>query len=328
MEIGKLPNEILKNYIISKIDLKNKDILVGPGVGEDCSVISFGDEVCVLTTDPITAAQNNSGTIGVHICCNDIASAGVKPLGILVTILAPPSAALEDIANIMVEVNDACKLLEVDVLGGHTEVTDAVNRIVLSITAIGKGRRDSFVTTGGAKLNDEIVVTGFAGLEGTAILAKDYSDYLCDKLGETLVVKAQGLLKNISVVKTGLLCAKFGVNAMHDATEGGIIGAIWEVAEASGCGAYIYKCDIPIMEETLEISNALKIDPYKLISSGSMVIATQNGNGLVEFLMANGIEARVVGKIIEKDMILDINGKVEIIAPPESDEIYKVNCTK
>lgn len=326
MEIGKLPNEILKNYIISKINLKNKDILVGPGVGEDCSVIAFGDEVCVLTTDPITAAQNHAGTIGVHICCNDIASAGVKPLGILVTILAPPSASLEDIANIMVEVNAACDVLEIDVLGGHTEVTDGVNRIILSITAIGKGRRDDFVTTGGAQLNNEIVVTGFAGLEGTAILAKDYSDYLCGKLGKELVLRAQGLLKDISVVKTGLLCAKFGINAMHDATEGGIIGAIWEVAEASGYGAYIYKNAIPIMQETLEISAALKIDPYKLISSGSMVIATKDGKGLVEFLLENGIEAKVVGNIIEKDMIINIHGKEETIAPPESDEIYKVSC--
>lgn len=324
MEIGKLPNDLLKKKIISKIDIKNKDILVGPGIGEDCSVIAFGEDVCILTTDPITASQNNAGTIGVHICCNDIASAGVEPLGILVTILAPPSSSIEAIGKVMEEVNEACYELHIDVLGGHTEITDAVNRIIISLTAIGRGKKNKFIRTGGAHLGDDVVVTGFAGLEGTAILSKDYKEYLSEKLNIELIKKAQDLLKNISVVKVGLLAAGYGVSAMHDATEGGIIGAIWEVAEASGHGVYIYKNEIPIMEETIEISKMLHIDPYRLISSGSMIIATKDGKGLCSYLKANGIEGKVVGKITKNDMIINISGKEEKILPPEADEIYKV----
>lgn len=323
MEIGKLSNEALKTNIISKIDIKNPDILVGPNIGEDCAVIAFGDDVCILTTDPITGALNNSGTLGVHICCNDIASAGVKPLGVLVTILAPITSTLEDISKVMEEVNEVCLELEIDVLGGHTEVTDAVNRIVLSITAIGRGKKNAFVTTGGGQLGDDIVVTGYAGLEGTAILAKDYEEYLSSKLTLEVVSLAQGLLKSISVVKAGLLAAEYGVNAMHDATEGGIIGAIWEVAEASGRGVYIYKEDIPIKLETIQICSVLNIDPYRLISSGSMIIATKDGEGLCSYLKTSGIEAKVVGKIIENDMIVNVAGTEEEILPPIGDELYK-----
>lgn len=324
MEIGKIPNDVLKKSIISKINIKNKDVLVGPGIGEDCAVIDFGEDVCVLTTDPITAAASNAGTLGVHICCNDIASAGVRPLGVMVTVLAPPSAELEDIAKVMEEVNEACSELGIDVLGGHTEVTDGVNRLIISITAIGKGRKNEFVTTGGARINDDIVVTGFAGLEGTAILSNDYGDYLRKSLGDNTIDMAQSLLKNISVVKVGLLASSFGVNAMHDATEGGILGAIWEVAEASDLGVYINKKDIPIKKETIEICGALKIDPYKLISSGSMIIAASDGYALSNYLGSHGIDAKVVGKIKESGMIINVNGIEEIISPPESDEIYKV----
>lgn len=324
LDIGKLPNNILKDLIISKIDNKNKDILVGPGIGEDCSIVDFGDMVCVLTTDPITAAQNNAGTLGVNICCNDIASAGVKPLGILVTILAPPTSQLEDLIAIMNEVNAACLELEIDVLGGHTEVTDGVNRIILSITAIGKGKKDAFITTGGAKIGDDIVVTGYAGLEGTAILSKDYYEYLNTKLNKGLLDSAKELLKSISVVEVGLLCGSFGVNAMHDATEGGILGAIWEIAEASGCGVFIDKNEIPIKEETIQICKALNIDPYKLISSGSMIVTCKNGEALCSLLAENKIHAKRVGKITDNDMLIKDNNDVKILLPPETDEIYRV----
>lgn len=324
MEIGKLPNNTLKDSIISTINIKNKDVIIGPGIGEDCTIISFGDNVCVMTTDPVTAAQSNAGTIGVHICCNDIASAGVKPLGIMVTVLVPPSSELKDIESVMKEINQASDDLGIDVLGGHTEVTDAVNRIVLSITAIGKGRINEFVTTGGAKAGDDVIVTGFAGLEGTAILSKDYEAYLISKLGKEIVISAQALLKSLSVVKAGLLCSEYGVNAMHDATEGGIIGAVWEVAEASGLGVCIHKNRIPIKKETIKICSELNINPYRLISSGSMIIARSDGEALCSHLKENGIEAAVIGKFTRKGMTM-VNDEIEEeIMPPEADEIYKV----
>lgn len=324
MQEGKLTNEVLKDLIINKIKRTSKDIIVGPEVGEDCSIIDFGNEVCVLTTDPITAAEEKIGHIGVHICCNDIASAGVRPLGVMVTILAPLNAALEDIGKVMEEVNEACCELQIDVLGGHTEITSAVNRMVLSITAIGKGKKEQVVTTGGAKIGDDIIVTGFAGLEGTGILSKSYYNYLITKLPSSIVESGKDMLKGISVVNTGILAAQFGVNAMHDATEGGVLGAIWEVAEASNNGVYIYEDRIPIKEETNRICSSLSINPYRLISSGCMIITCSNGFGLCELLNKNGISASIVGKITKENKILNSGGKEFIVEPPESDEIYSV----
>lgn len=324
MEIGKLPNAILKDRVISPIRKINKEVLVGPEIGEDCSIVRYGDEVCVITTDPITAAVKNAGSLGVHICCNDIASAGVRPLGVMVTILAPPSSSLEDISRVMEEVNDACGELSIDVLGGHTEVTDAVNRMILSVTAIGKGR--SYITTGGGNPGDDIVVTGFAGLEGTAILASDYEEWLKQRVNEKVLDSAKGLLKSISVVKTGLLAAEFGVSAMHDATEGGVLGAIWETAEASKMGVHIYEEKIPVKHETLEICRVMGLDHMRLISSGSMIIACGDGKGLCRLLKENGIDASVVGKLIPGEKILhSAHGDIEL-CPPESDEIYRAKA--
>jgi hydrogenase maturation factor len=324
MQEGKLTNEILRDIIISKIERRNKDVIVGPEIGEDCSMIDFGDEVCVITTDPVTAAQENMGNIGVHICCNDIASAGVKPLGVMVTILAPLSSSVEDIGQVMREVNEACNELQIDVLGGHTEITSAVNRMVLSITAIGRGKKEQVVTTGGAKIGDDIIVTGFSGTEGTGILSKKYSDYLLTKLPADIIDMGKNMLKSISVVDVGMLAGQFGVNAMHDATEGGILGAIWEVAEASNKGMYIYEECIPIKKETIKICAALNINPYRLISSGCMIITCSNGIGLCNLLSENSISASIVGRITEDNKLMNSGGLEGEVEPPESDEIYNV----
>ena len=325
MLTGKLPNDVLKNIILSKLNNENSNILVGPEVGEDCSILKFGGDVCVLTTDPVTAAIKNAGKIGVTICCNDIASSGVEIIGILVTVLAPPTASISDIESIMKEVNDTCIDLNIAVLGGHTEVTESVNKMILSITAVGRG--NNFIKTGGALLDDDIVVTGAAGIEGTAILAADYYDYLKDLIDKDLLASARNFINDISVVKAGQAACKLGVNAMHDATEGGVLGAIYEVAEASGMGVYIYQDKIPVKVETKEICRIFKINPMRLISSGCMVISCRDGNKIVYGLKNQGIDAAVVGKIIKNDKILNIGGKEYIFEPPAADELFNVNIT-
>jgi hydrogenase maturation factor len=322
MKNGKLPNDILEKYVIAGADKINENIIVGPQVGEDCSIIRMQDKYCVLTTDPITAADINSGRIGVNICCNDVASAGVRPFGILVTILAPSGTEVDRIRNVMEDIRKSCRELSIDILGGHTEITDGVNRMILSITAIGMG--DSYVRTGGAQAGDDVVVTGYAGLEGTAIISRDYFNQLKGMVDEEILLKGQEMLKDISVVKTGLIAAKHGVNSMHDATEGGILGAIWEVADTSEKGVYIYKERIPIAQETIDICNAAGADPYRLISSGCMIITCRDGEGLCRKLESEGINASVVGKITEGNKIVKAGDIEYVLAAPEADEIYSI----
>lgn len=325
MDIGKLPNDILKEIVLNRFKIKNEDVLVGPSLGEDCAAISFGSDVCVLTTDPITAATKNIGELAVNININDIASSGIKPIGILVTLLVPPNKNVDDIKKIIEEINNTCERFGIDVLGGHTEITDAVNRVVVSVTAIGKGKREKFIKTGGAEIGDDVILTGYAGLEGTSIIAHEYENYLKKSLSSDIIEKAKNLLQDISVLKVSQIASEFGVTAMHDVTEGGVLGALWEIAEAAGKGIYIIKENIPILKETIDICKVLNLDPYRLISSGCMVITCKDGVGLCTKLKENGINAEVVGKIIECERIIETNGNIEILNQPYSDEIYKVS---
>jgi len=326
MKIGKLPNDILSSMILSKLQNKRDEVILRPSVGEDCGAVDFGREICIISTDPITGTENRIGKIGVNVALNDLASSGAEPVGLTVTLLIPPDALMQEVENVIDELAEEAAKLCVDIIGGHTEVTDAVTRFVLSITAIGKSIGRNVITTAGAKPGDDLVLTKYAGMEGTSILAIEHEDELTARFGRETVEKAKSLIDCISVIKEGIIAARFGAHAMHDVTEGGILGAVWEMSRASGCGALVYKEKIPVLDETRLICDYFMIDPYRLISSGCMLIACKNGEDLVRELVNNGINAVIIGKMTqEKDVLLSSESGITAIAPPESDELYKIS---
>ncbi|ADK16713.1 MULTISPECIES: AIR synthase family protein [Clostridium] len=322
MKAGKLNWEDLKTIIDENRKVVREDVRIRSGIGEDCSVVNFGDMECVMSTDPITGASVNSGKLAVHINCNDIASCGVEPVGILVTILAPESSSLEDIRRIMEEISEETEKLNVEILGGHTEITRAVNKMVISCTVIGKGKSGEAVATSGAKEGDDILVTKHLCLEGTSIVVNDYEDKLKNILTTEEIKEAKGYIKYISVVKEGILSAKSGVNSMHDITEGGVLGALWEVAKASKVGFKVYKNKMPITKITEKICNKYAVDPLRFISSGSMLITTKDGNKLVKLLKSQNINAYIIGKITREKGILVCDEFEKEVVPPKRDELF------
>lgn len=324
MDLGKISHNLLDQIVISKTGQHRSDILIGPGIGKDCAVIDFGEYVCVLSTDPITGTVSRMGYLGVHVACNDIVTTGAELVGVLVTIMAPPNSVLNDIDKIMEDVETGAKELKIGVLGGHTEVTEAVNQMVLSVTAVGKVKKDKLLQPSRVCVGDDIVVSKTAGLEGTAILAYDKGEILEEYYGADFVEKARGYIDLISVAKEGRIAAEFGANAMHDATEGGVLGALWEMGQAIDKGILVYKESIPVAEETRAIGKLFNINPLRLISSGTMVIISPEGRKLVEELKKNNIDSAVIGSIVDEKGVWMIEGGIKkMVDPPGSDELYR-----
>jgi thiamin-phosphate kinase len=323
MKTGKVPPEILKKSVYPLLGVKRSEVLVHSGFGEDCCVIDFGDYVAVASSDPITGADTEGGYFSVFVACNDIAACGARPIGILITLLLPEGTSENMLFKIMESIDRACREIGIEVLGGHTEVTSAVTRPVISATAIGMAKRGNFVTSAGAKPGDDIIVTKYVGLEGTAILALDFEKYLKEKLPKETIEKAQGLVKSISAIEDGLTATAIGVSAMHDITEGGLLGAIYEITEASGVGAEVYADRIPILPETQVICQVFEIDPLALISSGSMLICTSKGQEVVRALNEKSIPASIIGRVIPSGRFLLKSGEKIPITPPERDELYR-----
>jgi len=312
--------------VIRPLTVKRSEVIIGSGVGEDCGAVQTEPgQVLVMSTDPITGTAIDIGHLAVDITANDLASAGAEPVGILLTVLLPPETTEAELKSIMTEVNASCERLDVSVIGGHTEVTDAVIRPVLSVTGVGKVKRDALITTSGAKPGMDLIATKWIGLEGTSIIAAEKKDELLQKFPADFVERAIGFNSMLSVVQDGLIAAGAGAAAMHDVTEGGIFGALWEMGTASDVGLSVDIEKIPIKQESVEICDYFDIDPYCLISSGSMLIAAWNGLRVVDALENAGIHAAVIGRTDDsKQRVVHYDGQTRYLEPPEADEFHKV----
>lgn len=321
---GKLNFDDLRNIILDSRKVKREEVVIRNDVGEDCSVIDFGEYEGIFSTDPITGASENIGKLAVHINCNDIASSGGEPVALLVTIMAPISSSLEDIKNIMNDISEEAAKLNVEIIGGHTEFTSAVNKLIVSITVIGKSIKGNAISTAGAREGDDIIITKYVALEGSSILANDYEDRLKDILTNEELDQAKNLIDYISVLEEGRVAAKHNVSSMHDITEGGLLGALFEVAAAADKGFVIYEDKVPMLDVTKKIVNEFKIDPLRLISSGSMLITSSEGEKVVEDLEKVGIKGTIIGKVTKSKGILISNGLELEVEEPKRDELFNI----
>ena len=326
MNLGKISETVLKRSVLNQIGHRREEVLVGPGIGEDCSVLSIAeDEVLVLSTDPITGTDQDIGTLAVHITANDIASNGAEVIGIMLTILLPEGTEEAQLRTAMQDMEEVCKKLNIEIVGGHTEVTKAVRQPIITVTGVGKMKRSEMIKTAGARPGQEIVMTKWAGLEGTAIIAAAKEEQLRTKYNQSLLDGAKQLIDFISVVPEARIARECGVTSMHDVTEGGIFGALWEIGAASKVGLEVDLRKILLKQETVEICEFYDINPYMLISSGCMLMITDQANYLVERLKAAGIAAAVIGRITQgNDRIIINEEERRFLEPPKSDELYKV----
>ncbi|MEE1249297.1 MAG: AIR synthase family protein [Lachnospiraceae bacterium] len=326
MKIGKIPENVLKRSVLRQFHTKRDEVLLGAGVGEDCAGIELSeDEVFVVSTDPITGTSKDIGGLSVIVTINDLASAGAEPIGIMLTILLPEQNEEKELKAMVQQVEAECEKFHIQVLGGHTEVTDAVTRPIFSVTGIGKVKKGRIVSTAGVRPGMDIIATKWVGIEGTVILVREREKELLERYSTTFIDRAKDLDAYICVLSEAAVAARSGVSAMHDVTEGGIFGALWEMAEASGVGLEIDLKKIPIRQETVEICEFFGLNPYELISSGCMLMAASDGNYLVRELEKEGIPAVVIGKATEgNDRILLNEEETRFLEPPKTDELYKV----
>lgn len=326
MKIGKLDSDLLKKIVFGHIKHKRDEVLIRPGIGEDCAVLDYGEQVCVVSTDPITGTDSEIGRLAIHISCNDIASSGAEPVGIMLALMLPEGTASEQISEIMRQAGEEAEKLNVEIIGGHTEITNAVVKPVIVSTAIGKYSKGAFAVSKKIKPGDCVLMTKTAGIEGTGIIASDFKGRLAGILTDEEMQEAQEMLNMLSVVREGLIAGRIGVNGMHDITEGGVLGAVWEMCEAAGTGVKIFCEKIPVSDITVKICKFFNIDYLRLISSGCMliIVSPDKKERLISELEKENIAVSEIGEITDKGRYMVKNGIETEICPPESDELYKV----
>jgi len=342
LRIGKLTDEQLESLVLSRLPQLSSKTLSGAGIGADCAWLKTGENLLVTSSDPITAGGSESGTLAIHVSCNDIAACGVAPTGILIVIIAPPSATEEEIVSIVDQASREAGKLGVDIVGGHTEVSDCVNRFVVISTAFGVVEKGSPVPLGHAKPGDKLLITKTAAIEGSFIAANEHSDKLEGKVAPEFIEEAKTYSQLISVVKEGTILGSLAsetssltfegfprscVNLMHDVTEGGVEGAAFEMADFSKVGVTLDKRLVPLTDCSKAICDALELDPYRLISSGALMIASSEPDRVIKALAEEGIRATVIGEFTELGegaKTIGLDGEIRQMPAPSADEIYKI----
>ncbi len=298
LRLGKIPEDVLKRYVLKFVGKKRRDVLLPPRYGEDAGVIAISSDKVVVAVDPITGTRELIGWLSVHINANDVAVCGAEPRWFSSCILLPKDATINDLKIITKQIHNAAKTLGIAVITGHTEVAPYVASPIVVGQMIGVPVTKKIITTSEARPGDYIVMTKTAGIEGTAILANDFEERLRKSgVSNSVINDAKRYYRFISVVKEALWLAKHAaVSAMHDPTEGGIIGGLYELSKASRCGFKVWGELIPVSKTTHEICRALNVDPLKLISSGALLATVKKA----EITVLNKIKAKIIGKMTDK----------------------------
>jgi len=331
LPVGKLPLEHLRSLLMH-LPKQDPRLLVGPQIGEDAAVIDAGDRYLVVATDPITFAADQIGRYAVHINANDVAVMGARPLWFFAVMLLPESRTTPELAEtIMADVRAACEELGVTLGGGHTEITQDLDRPILVGQMLGEVSPKRLVRKTRIAIGDLILLTRSAAIEGTAILAREKSERLRGRVDANLLARAARFLlePGISIVGAALAAANVGeaVHAMHDPTEGGLATGLFELVAPAGLGLQVIRELIPIAPETDAICNTLALDPLKLIASGALLIAVarDSADSVLKAVEAAGVPVVVIGEVraAAEGITIVTNGVVEPVSPPVRDEIAR-----
>ncbi|MBR1929981.1 MAG: hydrogenase maturation factor [Lachnospiraceae bacterium] len=346
MKLGKVSGNVLKRSVWKQIHTRRDEIK--DSAGADCAIFALTDthipdmvscmqESAVSVRDKICTEQKNvsfasAGTFGepvrtmahlIQKCVNNMVISGAEPLAVMITLLLPQETEETELKALMAEADEVCERLSIQIAGGQTRVTKSVNLPFAVVTGYGKLSKKTYGVFKTARPGQDIVLSKWIGLEGTAMLARRGREKLLARYPAYLVEEAIDFDRYLSIVPEAAAAVKSGVCAMHDASEGGIFAALWELAEGAGVGLTIDLKKLPIRQETVEVCEVLNANPYELLSGGCLIMTTEDGASLAAALQAEGLPAVVVGKMTDSNDRLILNeDEVRYMDRPKQDAIY------
>lgn len=311
--LGKIDSSTFRDLLLPRGGKKREEVITGPRYGVDTSVIDLGNNLgLAVSSDPLSLIPSlglkESAWLSVHLLVNDMATTGFAPQYAQFVLNLPADLSKADFEEYWEYVHLFCEEAGVAITGGHTGQIEGQNSTIpgggtMFLTA----PLDSIITSDGAEPGDAIVVTKETALNSTAILAMSFPETVKNKLGKEIYETACDNFYRTSSLKDGLAAAgilenKTELKAMHDVTEGGVLGAISEMAEASGCGFVVEDSKLPVGEASKAIAELFEIDHRLCIGAGSMIMAVKADmvQKLVRHLENKSIPASVVGRITEK----------------------------
>lgn len=339
MKQGKISETVCKRSVLKYVKKNHEEIKSGAGQQSDCAIFS-----CQTVTFPIT--ETVLIRHAVHAAVNDLAVQGCMAKSVLLSVTLPERVRESKLSQMMSEAERICSALGIRMEGGHTLVSDSVLCPVVTVTA--GGRRDSLICVREAPQTDEdlqeeqisaemqcreeqesdgcdLVLTKYVAMEGAALIADAAEEELLARFPKTLVEEVKGSTGGLSVLPEAVIAAQAGAKAMQDVREGGIFGALWELAQRCGKGLQVDLKKIPMKQSVVEICNYYDLNPYEMLSAGCLLIAAADGEALAQQLHGQRIAAAVIGRLTEgNDRVIRNGDEIRYLDLPKPDQIRKV----
>ncbi len=328
MNIGKISENILKRSVLKNID-RDKNVIVGAAAGADCAIVMEKENKLPIAVATGYVADEADTVSGAHAFCramNNLAANGYRGEYATVTLSVPEKWREIKLKELVRQMNDAAKNAGVSIVDGHSETVAGVSRPVVSVTAFStKPLVNNCHMKKEIRPGQSIVMTKWAAMSGTAHLVRERRDDLATRLPAFILNDVLELEQFYSVIPEAAVAINSGATAMHDVTDGGIYAALWQLASYGGVGLTVNLHDIPIRQESVEVCEYFDINPYKLRSDGSMLIVTDDAEGLIEDLAKADIKGTVIGSITEgSDRVLISGEERRFLEEPRQDEIHNI----
>lgn len=345
MRTGKLAEPVRKRSVLRQLNtekvraekLYGTDCLNVPhlmdaqtsekGFGIVPGILSGAGSMVIVTPDRVPGSSGNELFYMVHSVMNSLLAAQAKPLMLLVQGILPEKYEESQLQNDMRQIAAVVKQIEVEdidfgaipVMAGQLEVSAEVQKPCYIINGVGQRMQQELVLQPG----QELVMTRWIALAGTAILAESYEEELKRRYPFSLIDRAKEFEKLTAAASDARAVTHFGTAPMHALGQGGVFGALWEMAERAGVGLEVDLKKIPVKQETIEICEYFDINPYELYSAGSFLVGTEQAEALIAELAAIGIEACVIGRITgSKDRVIRNGEDCRFLDRPKQDEWY------
>lgn len=324
MRTGKISENVLKRSVLKRCKSGREEVAQGPGIGQDCAIVcAEGQKFCILHTQTFTAERMEKVKYQVYDGVNNLCCSRGEAVALLLAVILPEQAEEEQLRRIVDSADEACRDCGIQLAGGHTEVSAAVRVPVVTITLMGYAKEQHL--TREIRPDLELVMAGYPALAGTVLLTREKEEELKQRFPLELVETAKEfdqLMAGKAAAQIGWEC---GAVAMHDISQGGVFGALWEFCESNGIGMEADLRKIPIRQETIEICEQYGWNPYQLLSGGSFLMAVPDGQKTVDRLKQAGICGAVIGRTTDKkEKVLHNGEEMRYLDKPAQDEIEKL----
>lgn len=326
MKIGKVSQTVLKRSILKPLQFHRDEAIIEPSIEEMCYGIEVqADEQCIASSAVLYGDEKDLAVFALAQVVNDLATRGAKAVGASVHVMLPPHAYESRLKAMVEHAERAASAHAVQILCAKAEVSPVISKAVVYVNGMGVLKKGELLQSNMGKPNQDIVLLKWIGLEGTFRAMREKEEALSKRFVPTFLNQIKNLEPHLFSERELFIAKEFGVSAMHQITSGGILAALWEMAESSNVGLEVDLKKMAIKQETVEVCEFCHLNPYQLTSAGSVLIFTDRGEELVSRFEEEGIQAAVLGRTTVDTARVILGGEEKrFLDKPAPDELLQL----